>query len=148
MISPSLPLPPTLKPEKKPSFLARDSSWLRASMAKRKRQGERGSPCLNPLELRKKPVGHPLMRIENVAVDQHHFIQLIHLCPNPILDITSMRKFQFTWSKAFSMSNLRRRPDTFSFNLESRASLAIRTTSKICLPWTKACCESLLVFCF
>ena len=71
------------------------------------------------------------MRIEKVAVEQHHFIQLIHLCPNPILDITSMRKSQLTWSKAFSMSILRRRPDLLSFNLESRASLAIRTASRI-----------------
>ena len=55
----------------------------------------------------------------------HHLIQLIHLCPNPILDITDRRQSQLTWSNALSMSIFRRRLGRLSFNLESTTSFAM-----------------------
>lgn len=52
-------------------------------MAKKKKKGDN-----RPLVLQKKPNRVSLIKIEKLAVEIHHLIQLIHLSPNPILDIT------------------------------------------------------------
>jgi hypothetical protein len=40
---------------------------LKASITITNRKGERGSPCLTPLELLKKPDGEPLIKTEKEA---------------------------------------------------------------------------------
>jgi hypothetical protein len=52
---------------------------LKASITKTNNNGERGSPCPNPLELLKKSFGEPLTRMEKCAdeidcsIQEHHF---------------------------------------------------------------------------
>ena len=81
----SLPsLSPTLHLEIKLSSTARFSKQLRTSIPITKRYGDRGSPCLRPLELRKNPVGEQLNMTEKEVVEIHQLIHLIHFEPNPI----------------------------------------------------------------
>lgn len=62
--------------------------WLRECAAIVKRKGERGSPCLRPLEAEKKPLGVPFRRMEKWAVDRHLEIHFLHKEPNVFLAIT------------------------------------------------------------
>ena len=57
----------TLKPSNKPAFTASLIILPIASATTRKRNGERGSPCLSPLPAWKKPLGDPLIKMENQA---------------------------------------------------------------------------------
>ena len=81
---PSPPLPLAKKPLMKPPSIALFKILENTSIAKIKRKGERGPPCLRPLELWKKPVEVPLIRTKNRNEDIHHFIHLTHFAPKPI----------------------------------------------------------------
>ena len=48
----------------KPPSVALSNNLLKASMTRRNNKGDRGSPCLNPRELLKNPVGLPLTSTE------------------------------------------------------------------------------------
>jgi hypothetical protein len=48
----------------KPPSVTLSNNLLKASMTRRKNKGDRGSPCLNPRELLKNPVGLPLTSTE------------------------------------------------------------------------------------
>ena len=56
---------------------------VRGSIAKMKRNGDKGQPCLTPLVTRNSSVGDPFNRIEALEPLKHSLIQLIHKVPNP-----------------------------------------------------------------
>jgi hypothetical protein len=43
-----------------------------------KREGDKGSPCLIPLEISKKPSGDPLIRTKILGVEMNLKMRLIH----------------------------------------------------------------------
>ena len=131
-------LSPTLHLVRKLPSTALFIKQLRTSIPKTKRYEERGSPWRSPLELRKKPIEVPLIRMEKQSFDIHHLTQANHLCPKPILLISSSTNSQLKCSYAFSTSNLQISPPLFLLNIESMTSLAIKVASRICLPSTKA----------
>jgi hypothetical protein len=57
-------LEPTSNPARSPQLVAQSIKRLKVSMTMTKSKGDKGSPCLRPLELGKKPCGLPLIRIE------------------------------------------------------------------------------------
>jgi len=73
-------------------------------------RGDKGSPCLRSLELEKKPEGLLIIKIEKQTVDMQKEIHFLHLVGNLIFSRISKRKFQETWSYAFSKSSLQRIP--------------------------------------
>ena len=129
---------PTLKPNMRPSKTTLSNILPRASITKTNNNGDNRSPCLKPLELPKKPQGEPLIKMEKRTVNRQKRIHCLHLVEKPLLSNICIRKFQFTWSKAFSTSSIQINPGTLDFNLLSKHSLAIRTGSRICLSLTKA----------
>ena len=83
--APSPPLPLTLQAVKKPPFTALFTRQQSASIAITNKYGKRGSPCLKPLELWKKPEEVPLTKIENLVVEIHHCIHPSHFSPKAII---------------------------------------------------------------
>ena len=55
----------------------------KTSAARRKRKGERGSPCLTPFRDLKKPYGLPLIRMEKEVVETHCITHWIQELGNP-----------------------------------------------------------------
>ncbi|KAM7502758.1 hypothetical protein LguiB_001662 [Lonicera macranthoides] len=53
-----------------------------------KRNGESGSPCLNPCDALKLPIGLPFIKTEKLTEEKHPMIQLLHLPWNPFLSST------------------------------------------------------------
>lgn len=74
---------PTLKPVRYLPWTARSIILLKASITITKGKGDRGSPCLKPLVLPKKPLGQPLMSTKNRIVEMQNRIQLLHFDKNP-----------------------------------------------------------------
>ncbi|MFS7958739.1 hypothetical protein Hanom_Chr08g00682261 [Helianthus anomalus] len=65
-------------PRNKPVSTAFFMSMLSTSIARMKRKGDIGSPCLNPLLYRNSVVGDPLIRTEPFPDNKHPLIQEIH----------------------------------------------------------------------
>lgn len=70
----------------------------------RKRDGDRGSPCLRPRWEKNNPAGSPLMRIEKDGEETQVRIHLRHKAPKPNLLNTWSRKLQFTPLFAYLIS--------------------------------------------
>jgi hypothetical protein len=99
-------LEPTEKPERKPLSTVAVIILLKASMTLTKRKGDSGSPYLNPQELLKKPAGEPFTKTEKQTEDMQCTIQEHYFSLKPHLLTMYKRKFQLTWSKAFTISSL------------------------------------------
>ena len=81
-------------------------SFDRTSNARRKRNGERGSSCLNHLWGLKNPKGLPLIKIEKEAVITHYITHWIHISRKPKFANTFLRKGYSILSYTFSISIL------------------------------------------
>lgn len=112
---------------------------LRPSIAKINKKGDNGSPCCTPLWPLKKPAREPFIRIEKYIVDVHYFIQLIHLCPKPILPNMS-NKPPPPPNMIICLLNVQLAQiiGLFCLILKSTAWLSSWTTSTIHLPLMKA----------
>lgn len=100
------------------------------------KKGERGSPCLIPLEEEKKLDGFPLINIENLGVEMHSNIQFIHCLSNPKACMILQRKHQSTLSYAFVISSFIIIPGLFVLWRVCIASCATITLSRIDRPGT------------
>lgn len=69
-------------------------------------RGERGHPCLRPLEALKKSVALPFTRGAIHGSETQARIQLMKFDPNPNLFITFNKKLWFTRSNTFARSSL------------------------------------------
>jgi hypothetical protein len=88
---------------------------LRPSARMMKRNGERGSPYLIPLEGEKGCEGTPLTRIEKKAVEVRFTIQVTHLESKPKDSSIARIYSQLILSKALERSNLRSIPGVLVF---------------------------------
>ena len=77
-----------------PSWTTLSNILPRASMSKTNGKGDKRSPCLNPLELSKKPKREPLIKIEKRTVDRQKKIHYLHLSENPLRSSNFIRKPQ------------------------------------------------------
>lgn len=66
-----------------------------------KKNRERGSPCLKPLDALIHPLAFSFTKIEKLVEDKQPLIQDLYLVPNPFLSSTWSRKPQSTLSYAF-----------------------------------------------
>ena len=89
---------PMEKPVMNPSSTIFLNIRLRTSITRRKRRGERESPCLKPLELLKNLEGEPLTGTEKRTKEIQALIQLHQRLPKPILSKIYTKHSQFTWS--------------------------------------------------
>ena len=108
-----LDLVPTVKPEMWPARTAPSNKRLNASITITNRSGERGSLWRSPLELPKKSLGEPFIKIENLTMEIQNRIHFLHFSEKPQRCNIYIRKSQLTWSKAFSTSNLHKTPGLF-----------------------------------
>jgi len=65
------------------------------------RRGDRGSPCLSPKKLLKKPDGEPLTKTEKRIEEMQRAIHETHFSPKPHLLDMYNKNIQLMWSKAF-----------------------------------------------
>ena len=140
-----LDLVPTVKPK---MWLARttpSNKRRKASITITNRSGEKGSPWHNLLELLKKSLREPLIKIENLTMEIQNRIHFLHFSENPQRCNIYIRKSQLTWSKAFSTSNLHKTPRILALSLLSKHLLATKTESRICLSRTKAFWDSEII---
>ena len=137
-----LDLEPIVKPEMCQAKTAPSNKRLKASITIAKRSGERGSLWCSSLELPKKSLGEPFIKIENLTEEIQNRIHFLHFSENPQRCNIYIRKSQLTWSKAFSTSNLHKTPGILALSLLSKHSLAVKTESRICLSRTKAFWDS------
>lgn len=72
-----------------------------------KRYGDKWSPGLIPLEGLNFLWGIPLMRMEYESIFTHLMIKSIHFVAKPNLFMTTSKKFHFTLSYAFFISNFK-----------------------------------------
>jgi hypothetical protein len=76
-------LDPTKKHERNPALIVAESILLKASITITKRKGDKGSPCLKPRELLKKPNRLPFTRTkkhtEEIQCQERHFPLKPHL---------------------------------------------------------------------
>ena len=79
---------------------------LRVSATMMYKKGERGQPCLNPLELLKYLLGLPLIRGAVQGVEMHPLMMLMKLFEIPNFFRAAVKKEWSTLSKAFAMSSL------------------------------------------
>ena len=133
---------PTEKAENFPVKAATSNIQLNASITISNNNGDNGSLCRSPLELPKKSDGLSLIRMENFTVEMQYLIHFLHFSEKQQRWSIYIKKSQLTWSYAFPTSNLHNTLRTPDFNLLSIHLEAIKTESKICLPFTKAFCES------
>lgn len=96
------------------------------------KNGDNGSPYLNPLLRLNISVGFPFTRIGNELLNIQLSIYFIHLSPNPNLFNIYLRNFHDTQSFAFSLS-------TFNINHPLFCLLAIVITSFITTKLPKIC---------
>ena len=68
ILTPTKVLYPTWKPHSKPLSSVFFKIQLNTSMTKRNKRGDKGSPCLKPHELPKKPTGDPFTNTEKQIV--------------------------------------------------------------------------------
>jgi hypothetical protein len=87
-------LEPTEKPERRPMSMVIENILLKASMTTTNRRGDRGSPCLSPLELLKKLDGEPLTKTEKRTEEMQCDIQETHFSPKPHLFSMYNKNFQ------------------------------------------------------
>ena len=91
-------------------------SWkLRTTAWRTKSTGERGKPCLRPLEALKKLVGQPLTNGAIQGDEMQALTQAIKFWLNPKLLMTAKRKSCLTLSKAQARSSLTTMPFSFFF---------------------------------
>jgi len=100
-------------------------------------RGDRGHPCLSPLEALKKSVALPFTNGAIHGSEMHARIHLMNFSPNPNLLITFNRKLWFTRSNALAKSSLIAIPFSLRRRLEWIASWMRMKLSTICLPWMK-----------
>ena len=131
-------LGPIVNPKIWPAKTTLSNNRLKASITIINKSGESGSPRRSPLELPKKSLGQPLIKMENFTVETQNKIHFLYYSKNPHYCNIYTRKSQLTWSNAFFTSNLHKTPRTPAFSLLSKHLLAIKTESKICLSSTKA----------
>ena len=101
----------------------------RPSVHRRKRKGERGSPCLRPLEGCIKPFGSPFTNIEYMTVFTHTMIRPIHCSQKPIFLIKFSKITHSTLSYALLMSSFKainRFEPKLQFFMQCNVSKAIR----------------------
>ena len=89
------------------------SSILSPSATMMKRKGERGSPCLIPLEALKGVEADPLTKIEKNTDETMFMTQLVQSSKNPKALRILAQKFQFNLSYDFYRSSLRSIPRFF-----------------------------------
>jgi hypothetical protein len=87
--------------------------FWKGSIARIKDIGERGSPCRKPLSCLIGCPSNLFRRIIDDKVDSTILIYYLHLGPKPSLSIRSSKYSQEMESKAFAMSNLRKRAGIF-----------------------------------
>ena len=88
---------PTWKPQRKLPFFVLFNSLLNTSTTNRNKSGNKGSPCRIPWELPKKPAGDPLTKIENLTIEIHALIQLLHLALHVLYALNTQVKFCVNW---------------------------------------------------
>ncbi|KAM7482120.1 hypothetical protein LguiB_006703 [Lonicera macranthoides] len=74
---------PIEKPSTNPLFFALSIIRLRTSDTNTNKKGDRGSPCLKPLEALKFPLGFPFINSKKLTEDKQPRIHFLHLLPNP-----------------------------------------------------------------
>ena len=74
---------PTENPDMNPPSTAPEIILLKASITKTKRRGERGSPCLRPLDGLKGLDGEPLTKIDKLEEVTKATTHLTQLWSNP-----------------------------------------------------------------
>jgi hypothetical protein len=78
-------LEPTEKPERQPLSTVTENILLKASITTTNRRGDRGSPCLSPLEQLKKLDEEPLTKSKKHTKEMQCDIQETHFSPTPHL---------------------------------------------------------------
>lgn len=96
-----------------------------------KRNGDRGSPCCNPLKTPKKPLGDALIKTENLILSMQLKIQSIEVSSKLKSFNTLSKNLQSTLSHAFFMSNFTRMLFLKFFCIKLIASFTKTTPSKI-----------------
>jgi len=134
------------KPDRRPMWIKALINLLRASITMTNKRGNRGSRCLIPWELLKKPDRVPFTKTEKCIEVMQCAIQEHHFSPKPHLLNIYNKKSQLIWSYAFSISSLQINLGSPDLIQLSKHSLAIRTESRICLPFTKAFWEFEITF--
>lgn len=137
---------PTKKPSINSPLTAANIILPKASITKTNSMGDKGSPCLNPQELLKNPIGVPLTKTEKRIEEIQWTIHEHHFFPKPHHLSIYNRKSQLTCSYAFSKSILQMTPGLPDLSLLSRHSLAIRTGSRIYLSLMKALWDLEMIF--
>jgi hypothetical protein len=94
-------LEPTKKHERRPLSTVAKNILLKGSMTTTNRRGDKGSSCLGPRELLKKPNREPLTKTENHTKEMQCAIYERHFYPKPHLLNMYNKNFQLMWSKAF-----------------------------------------------
>ena len=98
-------LGPTVNPKIWPARTAPSNSQLKASITITNKSRDNGPPWRNPLQLPKKSLGLPLIKMENFTVEMQNKIYFLHCSKNPHRYSIYMRKSQLKWSNAFSTSS-------------------------------------------
>lgn len=119
---------------------------VRPSAAIINKNGESGSPCLNPLLTSKSYAGLPITRTDIELEKTQAFIHLLHFSWNPIQLSIYSRYFQLTESNAFSKSTFRNMHLSRLFLIRSINSFSTTTPSKICLPGMNAVWQGEMTF--
>ena len=123
----------TLMPNMWPLLSALVINQLSPSMISINRRGDRGQPCLIPLDTWKNFEGVPLISTTKFADSTQPMIQFTKVQGIPICKSTSLKKDQLTLSKAFTRSSLSTNTLCFSTLIVWRASHRIPTGSMIYL---------------
>lgn len=100
-------------------------------------RGERGHPCLSPLEALKNSVALPFTRGEIQGSEMHARIYFMKFAPKRNLHMNFKRNLWFTWSKAFAKLGLITIPCSFRRRLECIASWTSVKLSTICPPFDR-----------
>ncbi|KAJ3684748.1 hypothetical protein LUZ61_013912 [Rhynchospora tenuis] len=78
------------------------------SATKRKKKGDRGSPCRNPLLCLKVAPNNPLIKTAELEVDKIDLTQLTYFERKPLCNITGNKNSQLTDSNALKKSSFMR----------------------------------------
>ena len=122
-----------LMPVMRPACLLWSSAHLSDSAIRIKRYGDKGQPCLNPLEDWKEGPGLPLIRGAIHGPEIQALMILRKKGEKPIFWRTAKRKECLTLSKALAKSNFKIKPFSFLEWLECMASWTKRIEHQICL---------------